>query len=82
MLQSCGRFVSDGVMLLDARCPYPAVVDCCTAFYVRTFSAGAVAIFAVISATWIDSSEIVFVSSTTDVLSVCVAVARFASAWV
>ena len=31
-------------------------------------------------ATWLDSSDIVFVTSATDVLSACVAVARFASA--
>ena len=38
-----------------------------------------VASFAVMVATWLDSSEIVFVSRATEVLSSCVAVARFAS---
>ena len=67
-------------MFLEARCPCPAVVDCCPDFSIRAFSACNVASFAVISATWPDSSEIVYVSSATDVLSACVAVTRFASA--
>ena len=36
--------------------------------------------FAVRVATWLDSSDIVFVNSATEVLSACVAVARFARA--
>ena len=67
-------------MLLDARCPCPAVVDCCPDFFIHIFLACAVASFAVSSATWLDSSKIVFASSATDVLSACVAVTRFASA--
>ena len=46
----------------------------------RAFSECAVASFAVRIATWIESSEIAFVNSTTKVLSACVAIARFASA--
>ena len=71
---------SDGVVLLDAQFTCPAVVDCYPDFFIRAFSACAVASFAVSSATWPDSSEIVFVISATDVLSDCVAVTRFASA--
>ena len=67
-------------MLLDTRCTFPAVVDYCPDFFIRVFSACNLASFAVSSATWLDSSEIVFVSSATDVLSACVVVARFASA--
>ena len=40
----------------------------------------AVASFVVRVATWLDISDIVFVNSVTDVLSACVAVARFTSA--
>ena len=40
----------------------------------------AVASFAVRLATWLDSSNIVFVNSVTDVLSACVDVARLSSA--
>ena len=65
-------------MLLDARCPCLAVVDFCPNFFIRAFSACAVTSFSVSSATWPDSSKIIFVSSVTDVLSACVAVARFA----
>ena len=75
-------FVSDGVVLLDARCPCPDVVDFCPDLFILAFFACAVASFAVISATWLDSSEIVFMSKVTDVWSACVAVARFTSAWV
>ena len=67
------------VVLLEARCPCPDVVDCCPDFFIRAFSACDVASFAVRSATWPDRSEIVLVSSATDVLSACLAVARFAS---
>ena len=49
-------------------------------FFSRELSDCAVASFAVRLETWIDSSDIVFVGSATDVLSYCVAVARFASA--
>ena len=79
-MQSCGVFVSDGVVLLDARCPCPAVVDFCPDFFILTFSGCAVASFVVSSAIWLDSSETVFVRSATNVLSACVAVAIFASA--
>ena len=58
------------------------MVDCCPDFFILTFSACAVASFAVISATWLDSYEIIFVRSANYVLSTCVAVARFVSAWV
>ena len=75
-----GGFVSNWVVFLDALCPRPAVVDWCPDFFIRTFSACVVASFAVSSATWLDSSETVFVRSVTDFLSACVAVARFASA--
>ena len=75
-------FVSNGFVLLDAQCPCPDVVDFCPDFFILTFSTCAVASFAVSSATWLESSKIVFVISATDVLSACVAVARFASAWV
>ena len=73
-------FVSDGIVLLDARCPFSAVVDWCPYFFIRAFSACAVASFDLISAIWLEISEIVFVSSATDVLSASVAVARLASA--
>ena len=56
------------------------MVDCCPDFFIGTFSACTVAIFAVSFATWPDISKIVSVSSVTDVLSDCVEVARFASA--
>ena len=65
--------------MLDARCPCPAVVDFCPDFFILAFLACAVAIFAVSSATWPESFEIVFVSSATNVLSACVVVARFVS---
>ena len=81
-LQSCGGFVSDEVVLMDARCPFPAIVDSCPDLLIRAFSACAMVSFAVSSTTWLESSEIVFVSSATNVLSACVAVARLASAWV
>ena len=71
---------SDGFVLLDTRCPCPAVVDCCPDFFIREFPACTVASFAVISATCPDISETIFVSSMTDVLSACVSVVRFASA--
>ena len=77
---SWGGFVSNGVVVLDAICPCPAVVDCCPDFFICAFSACTVASFAVSSATWLESSEIVFVRSTNDSLSACVAVTRFASA--
>ena len=48
----------------------------------REFLDCAVASFVVRSATWLEISEIVFVNSTTEVLSACVAVARFSSATV
>ena len=48
----------------------------------REFLDCAVASFAVRLATWLEISEIVFVNSTTEVLSACVAVARFSSATV
>ena len=81
-LKSCGGFVSNGVVLLDARCQFPAVVDCCPDFLTRAFSACSVARFLESSVTWLESSEIVFMRSTSDILSACVAVARFAIAWV
>ena len=46
----------------------------------RAFSECAVASFAVRIATWIESSEIAFVNSVTEVLPACVAVARFSRA--
>ena len=49
-------------------------------FFTRVFSDCAVASFAVKVATWIDISDIFFMSSATDVLLDCVAVAIFASA--
>ena len=73
-------FDSDRVVLLDAQCPCPALVDFFPDFFIRAFSACAVASFAVSSATCPGSSEIIFVISATDVLSSCVAVTRFASA--
>ena len=63
---------SDGVELLDTRCHCPAVVYWCPNFLIRSFSDCAVASFAVRWATWLDISDIVFVSSATDVLSACV----------
>ena len=66
--------------MLDAQCPYPAVVDFCPDFFILSFLACAVASFSVSSATWLDSSKIVFVSSATDVVLACAEVARFASA--
>ena len=48
-------------------------------FFSQEFLACAVASFAVWVATWLDSSDIVFVSSATDVMLACVPVARFAS---
>ena len=65
---------------MDARFPCPDLVYFCPDFLIRAFSACAVARFAVISANWLESSEIVFVSRATDVLSACVAVAIFTSA--
>ena len=73
---------SDVVVLLDAQCPCPTVVDFCPDIFIHAFSACSVARFAVSSANWPDSSEIVFVSSATDVLSACVAVKGFACATV
>ena len=67
-------------MLLDAWCPYLAVVDCCPEFFIRGLSACAVASFNLSSATWYESSEIVFVGRVTDVLLAYVAVTRFSSA--
>ena len=46
-------------------------------FLIPVFPACAVACFAVRLATYLDSSDIVFVSSATDVLSASVAVVRF-----
>ena len=79
-MQSCG--VSDGVVFLDDQCPCPDVVDFCPDLFILAFSACAVTSFAMSSVTWLDSSEIVYVSKVTDFLSDCVAVAIFASAWV
>ena len=79
-LRSWGGFVSNGVVLLDAPCPCPAVVNCFPDLFIHAFLACAMASFAVSSATWLESSEIVFVSSANNVLSAYVAVVRFASA--
>ena len=65
---------------MDEQCPCPAVVYCCPDFFILTFSACAMASFTVSSVTWLDSSEIVYVSKATNFLSDCVAVAIFASA--
>ena len=65
---------------MDARCLWSAVVEQSPDFLIRAFSSCAVVSFAVRWATCIDSSDIVFMRSATDVLSACVAVARFASA--
>ena len=71
---------SDGVLLMDTWCPCLAVVDCCPDFFIPAFSSCVVAIFAMSSATCPYSSEIVFVSNVTNILSAFVVVARFASA--
>ena len=52
----------------------------CPDFFRREFLDCAVVSFALRVATWLDSSEIFFVSSATEVMSACVAVVRFASA--
>ena len=65
---------------MDARWPCSAGAKQCPNFSRRVFSDCAVASFAVRVATWLDSYKIVFVNSMTEVLSDCVAVARFASA--
>ena len=49
-------------------------------FFRRSFSDCDVSSFAVRVATWLDSSEIVFVNNATEVMSYFVAVAIFASA--
>ena len=49
-------------------------------FFTQAFLACDVASFAVRVATWLDSSDIIFVSSVNVVLLACVAVARFFSA--
>ena len=64
---------------MDARWPFSAGAKRCPDFFRRAFLDCDVASFAVMGATWLDSSEIVFVSRATEVLSSCVAVARFAS---
>ena len=56
------------------------MVDWCPDFFIQEFLTCDVASFYMSIATWPESSEIVFVSSATDVLSDCVAVERFASA--
>ena len=79
IFQSWFEVGSGGVEFLDARFPCSAVVERCPNFFIRAFLACDVASFVVRWAIWLDSSDIVFVISATDVLSDCVAVARFAS---
>ena len=74
------EFGSYGVELMDARWPCSAGVDRCPKFSSQAFSDCAVASFAVRVTNWLNSFEIIFVSSATNVLSACVAVTRFASA--
>ena len=74
------EFGSDGVEFMDAQWLCSAGVEQCPNFSSQAFLDCAVASFTVRLATWLDSSDIVFVSSKTDVMSDCVAFARFASA--